>query len=44
MQIHPVVPEMITEPECRSELRPEFAFQAGAGSGVNILGSSQSQH
>jgi len=25
---------MITKPECRSELRPEFAFQAGAGAGA----------
>jgi len=34
---------MITEPECRSGLRTEFAFQAGAGPGVNILGSSRSR-
>jgi len=32
--------EMITEPDCRSGLRPEFAIwaAAGAGAGVNILG------
>jgi len=30
------LPEMITEPECRSWLRPEFAFWTGAGAGVNI--------
>jgi len=31
-------PEMITEPECRSGLRPEFGIWAGAGAeaGVNI--------
>jgi len=35
--------EMITE--CRSGLRPEFAFWAGAGAGagVNILGSNRSR-
>jgi len=35
--------EMITEPECRSGLRPEFAFWTGAGAGVNILSSSRSR-
>ena len=37
------VAEMITEPEWRSGLRPEFAFWAGAGAGINILSSSRSR-
>jgi len=37
------VSEMIMEPECRSRLRPKFAFWAGTGAGVNILGSSRSR-
>ena len=37
---------MITKQEWRSGLRPEFAYWADAGAGVNILGSnrSRSQH
>jgi len=36
--ISPLMSEMITEPECRSELRPEFAFyvRVGTGAGVNV--------